>query len=78
MVPVAVKAPDTRDPSFPTQDKYLSYVDIFVDDFMALVQGRLNKRRLRRILLRAINQVFHPLSKNASDTRREPVSIKKL
>ena len=77
-VAAAVQAPDTRDPSLPTREQYLSYIDIFVDDFMALAQGRLNKRRVRRILLQAIDQVFRPLSKDDPETRREPVSIKKL
>lgn len=45
---------------------------------MALAQGRLNKRWVRRILLQAMVQVFSPLSKDDPETRREPVSIKKL
>ena len=73
-----VEVPVSRDPSLPKPTRRLGYVDIFVDDFMALAQGRLNKRRVRRALLQAIDQVFRPLEPNDPSTRREPVSIKKL
>jgi hypothetical protein len=35
-------APKLRDPSLPTNSKRLQYVDVFVDDFLALVQGKRN------------------------------------
>ena len=41
-----VEIPVSRDPSLPKPTTCLGYVDIFVDDFMALAQGRLNKRRV--------------------------------
>lgn len=65
-----------RDPSLPKPTKRLGYVDICVDDFMALAQDRLNKRRVRRrTLLQAIDQVFRPLETDDPTTRRE---LKKL
>ena len=51
---------------------------MFVDDFIALVQGAQNKRRVRTILLNAINQVFRPQEPSEASYRQEPVSIKKL
>jgi len=45
---------------------------------MALCQGPINRKHMRRILLEAIDQVFRPLDTLDNPTRREPVSIKKL
>ena len=78
MIPAAVPVPTHRDPALPAQDQPLSYVDVFVDDFVGLCQGKQNQRRVRRTLLQAIDQVFRPLSPVDPSTRREPVSIKKL
>lgn len=67
-----------RDPSLPFPSKPLSYVDVFVDDFIGLAQLHSNARRVRRILLNAIDDVFRPNDANDSPARREPVSLKKL
>ena len=73
-----VEALISLDPCLPTQDCQLGYVDIFVDDFLTLAQGKLNRKRVRKILMQAIDQVIRPLQASDPATRREPISIKKL
>ncbi len=63
-------------PSLPMVGAPATYVDVFVDDFVGLAQK--HKRRVRRTLLEAVDEVFFPLSLTDPPTRREPVSIKKL
>ena len=70
--------PTTRDPSLPSQSKPLAYIDVFVDDFLGLNQGRRNGRRVRKILLHAIDDVLRPLDGEDDIHRKEPVSLKKL
>ena len=67
-----------RDPHLPYSKELLGYIDIFVDDFIGLAQGRNNRKRVRDILMTAIDEVFRPLSPTDKPSRREPVSIKKL
>lgn len=67
-----------RDPHLPYSKILLGYIDIFVDDFIGLAQGRNHRKRVRDILLNAIDEVFRPLSPNHKPSRREPVSIKQL
>ena len=56
----------------------LSHIDVFVDDFLALVQGSRRRRKVvRRLLLHTIDEVFAPPSE-ADAHRREPTSLKKL
>ena len=74
----SVPVPLDRDPSLPSQSRPLSYIDIFVDDFIGLAQDLTNERRVRRILLHAIDDVIRPLSESDNVHRREPVSLKKL
>ena len=50
-----------RDPSLPATGRSTAYVDVFVDDFVALAQGRSGSRRVRRILLHAVDDVLRPL-----------------
>ena len=71
-------APTLRDPSLPFSKKLLAYIDVFVDDFIALSQGTHNRHRVRNILLRAVDQVFRPNDFHDDEFRREPVSLKKL
>ena len=77
-LPSAVDLPIDRDPSLPSSGRPLSYVDIFVDDFIGLAQEYSNSRRVRRILLHAIDDVFRPLDSTDSPFRRQPASLKKL
>ncbi|KAL3823338.1 hypothetical protein ACHAXA_010473, partial [Cyclostephanos tholiformis] len=71
-----------RDPALPRLGKRLSYIDVFVDDFVGLAQDATdsssNRRRVRRILLHAVDDVFRPLKPGDSPTRQEPVSLSKL
>ena len=74
--------PLQRDPCLPSATTPLSYIDIFVDDFVGLAQAPArapdNARRVRRILLHAIDDVFRPLEAGEETIRAEPVSLKKL
>ena len=85
----SVDAPEERDPCLPTRGGPLGTIDVFVDDFIALAQdhkggkGRrrkrpANSRRVRRLLLHGIDDVFRPLEEADGPHRREPVSLKKL
>ncbi|KAL3806886.1 hypothetical protein ACHAXA_000796 [Cyclostephanos tholiformis] len=71
-----------RDPALPRPAGQLSYVDVFVDDFVGLAQddpdSSSNRRRVRRILLHAANDVFHPLEPGDPPERQEPISLNKL
>ena len=70
--------PTARDPCLPTRRRAAAYVDVFVDDFVALAQQSGNSRRVRRTLMHAIDDVFRPLDGLDDVFRREPVSLKKL
>ena len=78
----ALSAPTLRDPSLPNTSELLTYVDVFVDvfvdDFLALVQGVKKKRRVRRILMESVDDIFRPLQNSDNKFRTEPISIKKL
>ena len=74
----ALDVPTVRDPSLPATGKPVAYVDIFVDDFIGLAQEYSNGRRVRRILMHAIDDVFRPLEASDNKHRRQPVSVKKL
>jgi hypothetical protein len=74
----AVAVPTERDPCLQhSSTKPLQYVDIFVDDFVSAAQKPF-LRRVRRTLLRAIDDVFRPNDHLDNEHRRDPVSIKKL
>ena len=53
------------------------YIDVFVDDFICLVQGNEPNRCAQRILLHAIDQVFCPLNLAENKLCQEPISVKK-
>ena len=57
----------------------LASIDLFVDDFIGLVQGsRSRRRRVRRLLFEAIDTVLRPLEETDKTSRQEPISVKKL
>jgi hypothetical protein len=59
--------------------KPLQYVDIYMDDYLGLVQGGPRRRnRVQRILFESIDKIFRPLDSGDSSTRQEPISVKKL
>ena len=74
--PIAV--PTTRDPCLPTSQPCAAYVDVFVDDFVALAQSLTTRQRVRRVLFHAVDSVFRPNDFYDDIHRREPNSIKKL
>ena len=56
----------------------LSYIDVFVDDFLGLAQGDAPRRnRVRRALLQSFDEVFRPLEEGEGN-RQEPASVKKM
>ena len=75
--PSATPTPTLRDPSLPST-LVKGYVDVFVDDFIALAQGPDNATRVRNVLMHAIDTVFRPLDEKDPSTRSEPISMKKL
>lgn len=59
--------------------KPLAYTDVFVDDFIQLVQGsRSRRRKLRRLLYKYVDKVFRPLDPSDPSSRQQPISEKKL
>jgi hypothetical protein len=75
---IGTDVPTHRDPCLPTRFQPVSYVDVFVDDFVGLAQQSGNSRRVRRTLLHAIDDVLRPIDGKDGPQRREPVSLKKL
>ena len=73
----ALATPPYRDPNLPS-DPIQGCIDVFVDDFIGLVQGNELKHRVRRILLHAIDQVFRSLDIFDNKFSQEPVSAKKI
>lgn len=71
-------APDSP-PTFKLHRRPLQIVDVFVDDFIGAAQGgRRRLQHVRRILMRAIDDVFRPLEPGDPVHRTEPISVKKL
>ena len=57
----------------------LSFVDVYVDDFLGLAQGtRARLKGVRRIIFEEIDNVFRPKVPSDPDARSDPISIKKL
>ena len=68
----------TRDPYlWRPNAKLLSYVEVFVDDFLGLAQGPRHRRRnVRRTLFHALDKVFRPLDWQEANQRKEVISVK--
>lgn len=59
--------------------KPLSYTDVYVDDFISLIQGSRRRRRYaRRVLMHTIDEIFRPLDESQGSVHKEPISVKKL
>jgi len=57
----------------------LAYFDIYVDDFIGLMQGSARQRKVaKRILFEAIDELLTPLERNPHQVHQEPTSVKKL
>jgi hypothetical protein len=83
--PACITLSVPRDPSLPNPPAPLAYADVYIDNFVGTAQrsppgthGLDNRRRVRRLLLHAVDDVFCPLSGSDGPERREPVSMKKL
>jgi hypothetical protein len=74
-----LELPPQRDPLIQHSTRMLSYIDVFVDDFISAAQGDQTRLdRVRRILFHAIDDVFRPLDDKDGPHRKEPISMKKL
>ena len=69
--------PPTADPSLRHLKNSLQYIDVYMDDFVALAQPS-SQQHVRTTLLHAIDTILRPLSPDDPLCRREPVSMKKL
>jgi hypothetical protein len=57
----------------------LEYIDVYVDDFIGLAQGTpRDRKRIHRVLLQALDEVFRPLAATDSPFRQEPASVNKF
>ena len=57
----------------------LEYVDVFMDDFILLTQGPIERQQqVRRILLECIDSVIRSLDHTDRKERKEAASVKKL
>lgn len=77
----ATPAPPNRPAITPRlPQRPLAYVDIYMDDFVALAQGHPTRRlNIRSTLFHQIDAVLRPLdSTDAIHHRKEPISVKKL
>jgi len=81
--PPTYPLPDSAPPMHlherPRRQGYLSYVDVYVDDFLGLANGPPKVRaRVRRALLTALDSVIRPSDPDDTPSRKEPASLKKL
>jgi hypothetical protein len=76
----AAKAPDVASTHTPTYTiKPLALHDLYMDDFISLVQGNTKRRtQVKRSLLHSLDEVFRALSPGDNPNRQEPTSVKKL
>jgi hypothetical protein len=62
-----------------TPTRPLSYVDVYMDDFLGLAQGHPGRRNnVRSTIFHAIDEVLRPLSPCDDPHRKQPISMKKL
>lgn len=79
--PKAAQAPPVPAPPFTAHSRRppLAYIDVYMDDFVALVQGKPSRRRyVRQLLMQAVDTVFRPKDVSDPSHRQEPISEKKL
>lgn len=80
-VNTSVPAPSSIDPELARLQsiaRRLQQFDIYVDDYIGLVQGSVDHRqKVQRVLLHTINKLFRPLAPDDPPERKEPVSVKK-
>lgn len=77
-VPLSLHSPSTQTTLQPFSTP-VAYIDLFVDDFLALSQGHPGRREhVRSTLFHSVDQVFRPNTPDDSSHRREPISLSKL
>ena len=76
--PTSIKPPANRDPSIPIKLTPLSFVDVFMDNFIALGQIKGTCHHVQNVLMQAIDQGFCPLDVSNDPYCTEPISLKKL
>jgi len=78
--PTAVPAPRRSRPLGSSHLRTpLAFTDVYVDDFVTLVQGNPRRRcHVKRTLLHTLDSVFRPLAPTDSPHRQEPASVKKF
>ena len=60
-------------------DTPTEYVDVYVDDLLAQIQGdQAARKRVTRVILHSLDEVFRPLEPDDLPERQEPVSSRKL
>jgi hypothetical protein len=76
----AAPAPDVASTCTPTYTiKPLAIHDLYMDDFISLVQGNAKRRKqVKRSLLHSLDEVFRALAPGDNPNRQEPASVKKL
>ena len=62
--------------SLPYNGKHLKYIDVFVDNFITLMQGQHNASEVRSILMHAVDAVFRPNDFFDKSNRYKHISIK--
>jgi hypothetical protein len=78
-LPSHITAVPDHPPALTLHRRPLQLVDVFVDDFIGAAQGgRRRLQHVRRVLMRAIDDVFRPLEPDDPIHRTEPISVKKL
>jgi hypothetical protein len=76
----AAPAPDVASTCTPTYTtKPLALHDLYMDDFISLVQGNAKRhKQVKRSLLHSLDKVFRALAPGNNPNRQEPASVKKL
>lgn len=74
----SLPVPSSHTTTTPLQQP-LSYNDVYMDDFISLVQGSRRRRRMvRRILMHAVEEVFCTPSPTEGPQHQHPLSVKKM
>jgi hypothetical protein len=72
------RATATHEGLSPPTPRPIASVDVYVDDFLLVAQTKRQQSSVLRHTLQSIDQVFRPLTGHDPQTRKEPISTKKL
>ena len=73
-----ILAPTLHNPCLPTSRHSKLYIDVFIDNFIAIYEGNHNKFCVRRVLLHTVDSILRSKDFYNSVHHRKPVLIKKL